>query len=242
MTSIIRFDNSCKIVDEDEDVLKLLDKELSFKIQGAEFSQAYQGYFNDAGEYITWDGRRHLLSGTGKFPVGLLTRVQEFFARRNQYIEIIDKRTEKSPPTPWDISGNLVNVGKVARPYQELAAEKAVQTDRGVIRLATGGGKCGCKDSLIVSEYGLLTYEELLGIKLDNQEAVKKEITVSTSNKFGNIEQTSMIYHDGYGPSKRVKTSYGFENTITPDHKIQVMSESGHIEWRKCKDLKINDY
>lgn len=162
MTSIIRFDNSCKVINEDQDVLKILDKELSFKIQGAEFSQAYQGYFNDAGEYITWDGRRHLLSGTGKFPVGLLTRVQEFYARRNQYVEIIDQRTNKGKQISLDISGSLNKLGMTIRPYQELAANTAIKTDRGVIRLPTGSGK-SLVAALITARIGKPTIIYVIG-------------------------------------------------------------------------------
>jgi superfamily II DNA or RNA helicase/intein/homing endonuclease len=244
LTAIVRFDNSCKIIDEtDLEIFEALDKELSFMLQGAEFSAAYQGYFNEAGEFVTWDGKRHLLQSNGKFPVGLLPRVQEFFAIRGKNVTIIDQRTPKQSVNSIDISGNLSSIGKNPRPYQVLAVERAVENDRGVIRLATGGGKCGHKDSLIVSEYGLLTYEELLGdLKLGDQEACKMEISIATSNKFGTRDKTSMIYHDGYGDSKKIITSYGFENTITPDHKIQVMSETGNVVWKKCKDLEVNDF
>src|SRR5690606_19222954 len=243
MTSIIRFDNSCKIVDEDEDVLRLLDKELSFRIEGAEFSAAFQGYVNDAGEFVTWDGRRHLLTSTGKFPVGLLPRVQEFFARRNQYIDIIDQRTDKGKPTPIDISGNLNSLGMTVRPYQELAANTAVKTDRGVIRLATGGGKCESIDSLHITEDGLLDYEEMLnGVKLNDGDVIEYKKSISTSPKFGGKDETSMIYRDGYGPSRKITTSFGYTQTATPNHKIQVISQNGFVEWKKFKDLKEGDY
>ena len=48
MTAIIRHQNSCKIVEEDdEEILGELDRELSFQILGAEFSQAYKGFINE---------------------------------------------------------------------------------------------------------------------------------------------------------------------------------------------------
>ena len=154
MASIIRFDNSCKIVDEDsEEVFRDLDNELSFKIQGAEFSAAYKGYFNDAGEFITWDGKRHLLASNGKFPVGLLPRVQEFFDKRGKIINIIDKRAPKIKSPSIDILGNLKSMNKVPRPYQIMAAETATDTDRGIIRIGTGGGK-SLVAALIVASIG----------------------------------------------------------------------------------------
>lgn len=142
MTSIIRFDNSCKIIDENDlELYKALDEELSFQINGAEFSAAYQGYFNPSGEFVTWDGRRHLLQGNGKFPVGLLPRVQDFFARKGISVPIIDRRTQYPLVEEFDISGNLKSLNKIPRPYQELVAETVVKHDRGVIKMATGSGK-----------------------------------------------------------------------------------------------------
>ena len=142
MASIIRFDNSCKIVDEDsEELFRALDNELSFKVQGAEFSAAYKGYFNDAGEFITWDGKRHLLGSNGKFPIGLLPRVQEFFSERGKPLAIIDKRTPSKGYSELEIASTLKALKKEPRPYQILAADTATDTDRGIIRVATGGGK-----------------------------------------------------------------------------------------------------
>lgn len=244
MTTIIRFDNSCRLTEEDDlELWKALDKELSFMIQGAEFSAAFQGYFNDAGEFVTWDGKRHLLTESGKFPVGLLPRVEEFLTLRGRQYTIIDKRSEKVSGNVIDISSNLTAIGKEPRPYQIRACDAATEHDRGVIRIATGGGKCSHKDSLIITDQGLLTYEELLDdVKLNKQEAYQQEITVGTSEKFGSVDKTSMIYRDGYGPSRRITTFYGFENTATPEHKIQVMDKCGEVVWKKYKNIEIGDY
>jgi superfamily II DNA or RNA helicase len=163
MVSIIRFDNSCKIVDEDDlELYKALDDELSFQIKGAEFSAAYQGYINESGEFVTWDGKRHLLNSSGRFPVGLLPRVQEFFSRRGIYAPIIDQRTPIISSPEIDISGNLQSLKKFPRPYQVMAAEKAVETDRGVIRIATGGGKTMVA-ALIAAKLGKPTIVYVIG-------------------------------------------------------------------------------
>lgn len=144
MIAILRYDSSCKIVDEfNVEILKALDRELSFTIQGAEFSQAYKGHVNEAGEFVAWDGRRHLLSSNGRFATGLLPRVLEFYAQYKIYPQIIDQRIPQPPNTPIDISANLSSFERPInpRPYQIEAVDAAVQTDRGIIRLATGGGK-----------------------------------------------------------------------------------------------------
>lgn len=163
MTSIVRHQNSCKIIEEDdEELLGNLDRELSFKIQGAEFSQAYKGYVNDLGEFVSWDGKRHLLAESGKFPIGLLPRVLDFYSSKGIHPSIIDERPPLDNPIPIDISGNLNVIGKNARTYQEFAASKAIETDRGIIRLATGGGKTLIA-ALITAKLGKPTIVYVIG-------------------------------------------------------------------------------
>lgn len=238
MASIIRFDNSCKIIDEDEDVLKLLDKELSFSIQGAEFSAAYQGYFNDAGEFVTWDGRRHLLSSTGKFPVGLLSRVQEFFARRNQYIPIIDQRTDRGKPTPTDISGNLKRLDMSVRPYQELAAEKAIQTDRGVIRLATGGGKT-LVAALIAAKLGKPTIIYVIGRDLLYQ--LQKFFTKIFNQEIGIIGDGKCDIRDiNVATVWSVGQALGLKKNVSLDDGKDSEKKLDPEKFRKVKEMLLN--
>jgi superfamily II DNA or RNA helicase len=188
LTAIVRFDNSCKIIDEtDLELFEALDKELSFRLQGAEFSAAYQGYFNEAGEFVTWDGKRHLLQSNGKFPVGLLPRVQEFFAIRGKNVPIIDQRTPRESVNSIEISGNLSSIKKNPRPYQVLAVNKAVENDRGVIRLATGGGKT-LVAALIAAKLGKPTIVYVIG----------KDLLYQLQEFFKNVFQTNIgIIGDG---------------------------------------------
>ena len=163
MTIIIRYDNACRIVEKDNlELYQALDEELAFSIQGAEFSAAYQGYFNEAGEFITWDGKRHLLGSTGKFPIGLLPRVQDFLARKGIYPQIIDERTPKQSANSFDISGNLAALDKTPRPYQVSAVQKTVEDDRGIIRMATGSGKT-LVAALIAAKLGKSTIIYVIG-------------------------------------------------------------------------------
>ena len=153
MVAIIKFHNFCKIIDEtDEELFQALDHELSFKLQGAEFSAAYQGYFNNQGDFVAWDGRRHLMSSGGKFPAGLLPRVQDFFQSRGKDVLIIDERTY-SESNELDIAEVLDSLGKTPRPYQVEAAETIIKYDRGVIKLPTGAGKT-LVAALIVAKIG----------------------------------------------------------------------------------------
>lgn len=154
MIKIIKYDNSCQILNEDDEKrIKALDYHLSYQIQGAEHSKAFKGYLNQRGEEVTWDGRKHLLKSNLRFPVGLLQRVCEFYDAKNVDFEIEDQRRNISPRTPIDIETKLRSVGKVPRDYQLDAVNKAAKLNRGIIRMATGAGKT-ITAALLVAKLG----------------------------------------------------------------------------------------
>jgi superfamily II DNA or RNA helicase len=163
MVSIIRFENSCQIIEEDDvDLYKQVDRLLSYKIQGAEYSKAYKGYTNAQGEEVSWDGHRHIMSSTGRFPPGLFERVKEFYNQHGIFPEVIDKRHVRELAQEISIISKLRELDKEPRPYQIDAVEKAVQTDRGIIRIATGGGKT-LVAGLITAKLGKRTIIYVIG-------------------------------------------------------------------------------
>ena len=142
MVDIVQYDNSCQILNEDDQKrVEALDLFLSFKIQGAEHSKAYKGYINQRGEEVTWDGRKHLLKSNLRFPVGLINKVGWFYKNRGVDVQIRDERKQVSDPSPIDISERLKEMDIVPRDYQHAATDRAVEVNRGIIRIATGGGK-----------------------------------------------------------------------------------------------------
>lgn len=162
MVSIIRYNNSCKVIDASLEMMKFLDLDLSFKIQGAEFSSAYKGYLNDVGDFISWDGRHHLLDGNGKFPPGLFQKVIDFFNERGVSPNIIDERDFPEELHEFDISSNLKKEGFKPRYYQLDAVNSALDTDRGIIRAGTGSGKT-LISTLITSKLGQSTLILVIG-------------------------------------------------------------------------------
>jgi superfamily II DNA or RNA helicase len=142
MSRIVLYDNACQILEEpDDDFIAQLDRHLSFQVPGAEFSKAFRGYINARGEEVTWDGRRHLMTGKGRFPAGLLPRVQRFYDVRKKSVEIIDRRSDLSIGNPVDIVPTLKGMNKTPYPYQVDTVLTAKDKQRGIIRIATGGGK-----------------------------------------------------------------------------------------------------
>ena len=239
MVAIIRFQNSCKIAEEDnEETLGALDNELSFKLIGAEFSQAYKGYTNDLGEFVTWDGKRHMLSPSGKFPVGLLPRVMDFYAAKRIYPTIIDERPPIEKSTPIDIINNLRAIGKEARPYQESAAKAAVDTDRGIIRLATGGGKTLIA-ALITAKLGKPTIIYVIG----------KDLLYQLQDFFSKIFNEPIgIIGDGKCEIRNINIatvwsvgqSLGLKNNITLDDDGEPEKKIDPDKFRKIKEMLLN--
>lgn len=154
MSKIIIKGNNSQIVEEtDVEHILALDKHLSFFVQGAEHTAAYRGFFNKDGDFVKWDGFKKLLTPTLLFPTGLLDRVKEFYQSANKEIEVFDKRPVKSIGTPRDILPKLNQLNKSPYPYQLEILDIIDKHDRGIIKVATGGGK-SLIAALIVAKLG----------------------------------------------------------------------------------------
>lgn len=134
MTKIILGRTQCQIIEEDDaPFIQALDRELSFRIPGAEHTWAFkQGQ---------WNGVKNILTSNLDFPYGLLKRVKGFYGRHNKEFEVISKRPGKTQIFPIDIRVGLTAVGRDPYPYQWDALEAVRNNDCGIIRMATGSGK-----------------------------------------------------------------------------------------------------
>jgi len=136
MSKLIMGDDRCHLEESDIDFLWTVDAELSFEIQGAEHSNAFK---------VGWDGTNKLLNSDDlSFSRGLQPRVEEWYEQHNRELEVIDNRSKKTP-VDWyvypEVIAKLQARHIVPYPHQ-IAAVNAIKThDRGIIRVATGGGK-----------------------------------------------------------------------------------------------------
>lgn len=166
MTTIHVNNNTCAIHDEkDIGFLWALDRELSFSVQGAEYTRAFKGYVDKEGKHHKWDGVHRLLTDELVFPIGLLKRVQEFYRVSQRLVETIDIRPIKTPPTAINIIPALKALGKEPYPYQLEAATITQNEDHGIIRLATGGGK-SIVAALMTANFGKRTIIYVIGTDL----------------------------------------------------------------------------
>ena len=163
MTKIIIKGNNSQITEEpDLEHVLALDKHLSFYVQGAEHTAAFRGFFNKDGDFIKWDGFKKLLTPTLLFPTGLLERVKDFYKAANKEFDVVDKRPDKSVGTPKDILSNLKKLNKEPYPYQLEILDVIDKNDRGIIKVATGGGK-SLIAALITAKLGKKTIIYVIG-------------------------------------------------------------------------------
>jgi len=163
MAKIIIKNTTAQLHNEtDLDHILALDKHLSFYVIGAEHTPQFRGYFNKDGDFIKWDGFRKLLTPTLQFPIGLVDRVKDFYAGANKQLDIEDKRPPKSTGIPKDILVNLQKLNKNPYPYQLEILDVIDKNDRGIIKVATGGGK-SLIAALIAAKLGKKTIIYVIG-------------------------------------------------------------------------------
>ena len=129
-----------------------LDKELSYTPAGAWFMMKKVNAKANAAEaegeenVKKWDGRIKLYFPTQghKFFSGLLSPVGELMKNAKLQFELLDQRVRPIENLP-----NLKYAGKTLRDYQELSVRKSLEATRGILQVATGGGKTVIVTNLI---------------------------------------------------------------------------------------------
>ena len=121
--------NGKLIGDLPQDVLGRISHQCSYKVDGAEFSELYQ--------QGRWDGRKRLFnSATWTFPLGLADRITRILQDSQIPYSIERECHSVAHGTAFD-----GGVGVEIRPYQREATEIALRAQRGILQVATGGGK-----------------------------------------------------------------------------------------------------
>ena len=160
-SKIIISSKFCKIEDEeDADFLSRLSANLSFKYEGAEFTQAFKSH--------RWDGKEYLLSKKLIFMTGLLDRVKTFYKDNNKELDLHDTREQFVFGNEIDISENIKKLGITPYDYQIAAVEKALENERIIFKHATGSGK-SLSIAMITAKLGLPTICWVVGIDILQQ-------------------------------------------------------------------------
>lgn len=163
MAKIRLMGNFSQIIEEtDFEFLSVLDEHLSFIVPGAQYTKAFRGWQDKNGNFQRWDGTRKIMTSTLVFPSGLVPRIQLFYRDHHKELTVLDERPAKSQSVPLNIDAKLKQLGKEPYPYQIEAVNQAKIHDRGIIKLATGGGK-SLIAALITAEYGKKTIVYVIG-------------------------------------------------------------------------------
>jgi superfamily II DNA or RNA helicase len=218
---------------EDETLLKKLDKLLSYKEPGIEFSPQYQRF--------GWNGVNHLLNKKGQFPIGLLDMTKRFLEESQVSFEVTDRRPVVESAEPLDISKRLVELKKQPRYYQIAAVKAAINHRQGIIKSCTGSGKT-LISAIIVAAINKPTNIYVVGLDLLQQfHDLFSEIFEEEIGYIGNgvceIRRINIVSlwtaAKSLAPKKKIKVSddddYKEKFNASDSAKIQAMIKSAKI-------------
>lgn len=107
-----------------------------------------------------------------------------------------------------------------------------------------GSGKCVTADTHVISEYGMVSIEELFllsGYDLGDRERIE-EHEVDLLNEFGEMETTSHLTWNGRKTVRKITTRGGYQLEATQNHPIRALDKEGNIVWRRAGEIEQGDY
>ena len=156
MINIKIFNTECRIIGSlDSEAVKIIDKQCSYVHQSFSYMQAKRGM------YKGWDGIVRLFKN-GKFPIGLLSRVEYILKKRNIDYKKEDLRSKIDYGKPMVIDPNCFFKPRV---YQTEAVNACVKHGLGVVKMPTGSGKTGTL-SMLTGHYNVKTMIYVIGVEL----------------------------------------------------------------------------
>lgn len=102
---------------------------------------------------------------------------------------------------------------------------------------STGTGKTCAANTLMFTEKGLLTFEELYPLPL-NSEA---DFEIKVVSRDG-IETTKKIYNNGICQFYKLSTARGYQIEVTAEHPLWVINKAGVCGWKPASLIKEGDY
>ncbi len=122
--------------------------------------------------------------------------------------------------------------------FIQAAKTRAEALDHVLLFGPPGLGKCITADSLILTDRGLVPFDEILPPGLAAGESTTCEVRVCGID---GLEPASHLYSSGFVPTRRLRTSAGFEIEGTPHHPLLVATPDGP-KWRPISALQPGDH
>ncbi len=101
-----------------------------------------------------------------------------------------------------------------------------------------GTGKCIASSTLVLTNRGLLPIESFAG---DTRAGHDRPIDLGIAG-LCKTEPASHIYNGGHSRTKRIRTRFGFEIEVTPEHPLLKLEASGQQVWTHAAQLCLGDY
>jgi superfamily II DNA or RNA helicase len=188
----------------------LLDPPTSFRQPGCWFSPAYKKGF--------WDGKIRFMkfdrqTNMWRFPTGLLQAVCDFLDGREYRYELADCRDLPVVQPKFvlhDDEHGEIRLDEGKYDYQAEAVAAAVSSTRGVIKIATGGGKClGEGTPVLLADGRVLPVEHVVvGDWVMGPDSLPRRVARTTSGK---------------GPLYRVSPKKGISYVVNENHVLMLV-------------------
>lgn len=138
-----------------------------------------------------------------------------------------------------DLEGNQIPLQ--LRYYQVQGLLHLASMPRFLLGDDTGLGKCGAKNTLISTNYGLIPLGEIedwSDMEPDSFKPLSQPLQVLINGKSHPIKS---FYYGGVKPTITVRTRSGYEITGTHVHPLMVCRGGSH-QWVQTRDLRVGDY
>jgi phosphate starvation-inducible protein PhoH/intein/homing endonuclease len=101
-----------------------------------------------------------------------------------------------------------------------------------------GTGKCAAGDTMVLTDWGLLPIATL-GAGASPDTYLPIDLNVAGLN---GVERASHVYNGGHSPTKKIRTRFGFEIEVTPEHPLLQLKSDGCLGWTPAAELRVGDY
>lgn len=147
---------------------------------------------------------------------------------------IMDNIFTSNPENEWD-KDNLEKLKQKVVDTNKLFADK-LGIEQSTATTCVKPSGCQVKDSMIVTEKGILSLEELGNIT--GEEWQEHDINVYKHN--GKKLKSIKFYRNGYGKTLKIKTKYGSVLECTPNHQYKKF-DGASLVWTRADKLNIED-
>lgn len=142
----------------------------------------------------------------------------------------------RNPKNFWFTCKYLLNIDLL--PYQLVILYELWTKPFPMLIATRGGSKCISKDSICVTNNGLLDITEIIGPTTTSMQRIDLKDSAYGENGFNKMEYG---WYNGKTKNIKITSDLGFSIEGTYDHPIRIIRD-GEIKWEKLEDIKTDDH